>query len=82
MDGKLVVEMLDDWFPTAGSRLTLPHSVQSRAVNELADAGVEGGAVYDGLIALTAREASLELVSLDGRAQTTYRRLGVAWRGP
>jgi hypothetical protein len=46
----------------------------------LASAGVFGGASYDGLVALEARAHDLTLLSLDARAQETYRRLGVAFR--
>lgn len=51
-----------------------------RAVAELARLGVRGGAVYDGLIALAARDADVELVSLDRRAASTYERVGVRYR--
>jgi predicted nucleic acid-binding protein len=43
----------------------------------LADAGVAGGATYDGLVALAARSAGLPLASRDRRALNTYRLLGV-----
>ncbi len=43
----------------------------------LADKGVSGGAVYDGLIALAALAAGKTLASRDRRALTTYRLLGV-----
>ncbi|MCA1699794.1 MAG: hypothetical protein LC790_13170 [Actinobacteria bacterium] len=49
-------------------------------VTELTDAGIVGGAVYDGLIAIGARSAGATLVSLDRRAAPTYRRCGVAFR--
>lgn len=42
--------------------------------------GVQGGAVYDALVAATAREAGLELVSLDRRAAATYEAAGAAYR--
>ncbi len=38
----------------------------------LADGGIVGGAIYDGLIAATAKEAGLRLLSLDRRAARTY----------
>lgn len=47
------------------------------AVGELARVGIVGAAVYDGLIALGARDAGVRLVSLDRRASRTYRRCGV-----
>lgn len=50
------------------------------AVSELTAAGVLGGAVYDGLIGLAARQHGAELVSLDIRAARTYGRLGVRFR--
>ena len=46
----------------------------------LAEARVAGGATYDGLIALAAREHDLELVSRDQRAARTYRALEVPFR--
>lgn len=46
----------------------------------LAKAGVGGGATYDGLIALTAIEHELELVSRDRRAARTYQALGARFR--
>ena len=51
-----------------------------RAVAELARSGIFGGAVYDGLIALGARDAGIALVSLDRRAVPAYRRCGVDFR--
>lgn len=51
-----------------------------RALEELTAAGVTGGAVYDGLIGLAAREHGSELVSLDIRASRTYERLRVPFR--
>lgn len=46
-------------------------------LSEFAALGLTGGAVYDGLVAATAREHSLLLVTCDHRAQPTYRCLGV-----
>jgi predicted nucleic acid-binding protein len=50
------------------------------ALGRLAAAQVSGGATYDGLIALTALEHDLELVSRDRRATRTYRALRVRFR--
>ncbi|CAN7153767.1 PIN domain-containing protein [Microbacterium maritypicum] len=47
------------------------------AVDVLADAGIAGGAVYDGLVALCARAAGVTLVTCDRRAIGTYAALGV-----
>ena len=38
-----------------------------------------GGATYDGLIALTARNQGLKLISLDRRAVPTYEAVGVEY---
>ncbi len=49
------------------------------ALAELAESGIGGGALYDGLIALGARAAGATLVSLDRRAAATYERCGVEY---
>lgn len=59
------------------ARVTLEAERHASAPHALADAGVSGGATYDGLIALTALEHDLELLSRDRRAARTYRALGV-----
>jgi hypothetical protein len=46
----------------------------------LAEAGVYGGASYDAVVALEARTHDEVLLTLDGRAQLTYRRLGTPFR--
>ena len=43
----------------------------------LADLGIDGGAVYDAMVALTAREHSAELATRDMRAKDTYDKVGV-----
>lgn len=50
-----------------------------QALAELAGVGIAGGAVYDALIAISAREAAAVLVSLDRRAAATYERCGVTF---
>lgn len=51
----------------------------ARAVHrELAEHGVAGGATYDGLVALAAREHHATLVTRDARARSTYEVLGVS----
>ncbi len=45
-----------------------------------AKAGVIGGGTYDALVGLTAHSAGHELLSLDLRAERTYRTLGIAYR--
>jgi hypothetical protein len=60
--------------------LRLPDVERAALVRTLAGAGVFGGASYDGLVALEARAHGRVLLSLDMRAQETYRRLGVPCR--
>lgn len=45
-----------------------------------APAGVMGGGTYDALVGLTAHRSGHELLSLDLRAERTYRSLGIAYR--
>jgi hypothetical protein len=61
--------------------LGLPESERRALPQTLARAGVLGGAGYDGLVGLEARAHGRILLSLDRRAQETYRRLGVTARG-
>jgi toxin FitB len=58
-------------------RVTLDAHAHASAPARLARAHVSGGATYDGLIALTALEHDLALLSRDRRAARTYRALGV-----
>jgi predicted nucleic acid-binding protein len=57
--------------------LTVHDSTWATAPNIFADAGVAGGATYDGWIALAALDHGVVLASRDARAEATYRRLGV-----
>lgn len=50
------------------------------ALGELGRLGITGGAVYDALIAITARTHDAVLVSLDRRAAPTYAALGAEHR--
>lgn len=45
-------------------------------LDDLAEAGISGGAVYDGLVAAAARQADATLLTLDARAAATYRAVG------
>lgn len=75
---ELVDEWLDDRFATI---LPSPAPRQQRdAVRILAAAGRTGGAVYDALVALTAKLAGAELVSADSRAAPVYALIGVKVR--
>jgi predicted nucleic acid-binding protein len=62
------------------THVTLQASGYQGAPARLAEAGVSGGATYDGLIALTALEHNLELLSRDQRAARTYQALGARFR--
>jgi hypothetical protein len=63
-----------------GRPLRLPASSVGGLLSKLADAGVSGGASYDGLVALEAAAHGHALLTLDRRAQDAYRRLGVAFQ--
>lgn len=45
--------------------------------SRLAPLRIAGGAVYDALVAVAARDRGLPLATRDGRAEATYRTLGV-----
>lgn len=51
-----------------------------RLLDEVAGKRITGGAVYDALVAVTAREAGGVLLTLDRRAETTYRLLEIEYR--
>jgi predicted nucleic acid-binding protein len=74
--------LVDRWFQKRFNGL-LPSPTpeeQRRLVSDLASAGRAGGAVYDGLIGLTAKLAGAELITADRRAASVYELLGVDWR--
>ncbi|MFW0792495.1 PIN domain-containing protein [Gordonia sp. CPCC 205515] len=48
----------------------------AEAHRHLASAGVAGGAAYDGLVALAARDHDAVLVTRDARARPTYESIG------
>jgi hypothetical protein len=60
-----------------GQPLALPAHVRGALPGTLAAVGVFGGSSYDGLVALEAAHHTHRLLTLDRRAQITYRRLGV-----
>jgi predicted nucleic acid-binding protein len=72
------VEFLRRTFATP--RLVLDDDHQASAPDDLSALGIAGGAVYDGLIALTARAAGAEILTLDRRALATYARCDAAAR--
>ncbi len=68
------VRAIDGSFPEV---LTLSPGLASVVHRELASCGVVGGAAYDGLVALAAREHDVVLVTRDARARSTYEAVGV-----
>ncbi len=74
-----VVVYLDQFLDRADPAQPRPGSYRE-AIALLGDHGRGGGAVYDALIALTARDAVVALVSLDRRAERTYAACGVEAR--
>lgn len=57
--------------------LLLTQESARNAHHELARSGVSGGATYDGLVALAARDHHAALATRDARARSTYEVLGV-----
>lgn len=57
--------------------LTLSDQNASKVLVTLSRLGIAGGAVYDGLVALAARERGLALATRDARARGTYDAVGV-----
>ena len=66
--------LIDENFPVL---LALSASDARNAHRKLADKGLVGGAVYDGLVALVASRHRATLVTRDARARGTYEALGV-----
>lgn len=64
-----------------GGRVIAPDAglIESLSATAAA-AGITGGGTYDALVGLTAQSFGHELMSLDLRAERTYRSLGVAYR--
>ena len=51
-----------------------------RVLDLAVDEGIIGGAVYDAIVAETARQVGATLLSLDKRAVSTYARVGTDYR--
>jgi len=75
----LVLEWLEDRFPTILPSPS-PDEQHELLLRRLTAAGRIGGAVYDGLVALTALSAGATLLTADSRAATTYDLIGVDHR--
>lgn len=65
---------------TSRPPIWLTGAAYAAAIAELTGLGIVGGQVWDGLIAIAARDAGATLVSLDQRAARTYERCGVDYR--
>ena len=74
LSAELAVELLESNFQEMPLTMT-PHDVMSFLAG-LKRQRIIGGAVYDALIAATAREAGATLLTLDARAVRTYRAVG------
>ena len=75
MEPKLVARYLREDYP--GRRMALPEAERRALVGRFARLSIAGGAVYDGIVALTAAHHGYRLISCDRRAASTYERLGV-----
>ena len=77
IDAHIVSEWLQRSFP--GRRLEPAGDTRKKLTTVLAEQSLVGGAVYDALVAVAARDNSQALISYDRRAAATYARLGVAF---
>ena len=78
LDAATAATIVDSRLPR--ELVTLEADGHASALGRLAAARISGGATYDGLIALTALEHDLLLLSRDRRAARTYRALGVRFQ--
>jgi predicted nucleic acid-binding protein len=60
--------------------LVLPAEGYERLLEHAAAEGIAGGALYDAVVAATAREAGVTLLTLDRRALPTYQRFETPFR--
>lgn len=74
----LVVEFLRQRFPEP--YLAPSDTTYRDLITELATSRIVGGACYDALIARTAAEHDVTLITCDGRAAGTYEAIGVTAR--
>lgn len=74
----VATQLLAGWFPP-GEVLVPSAKLSRRLVETCLAAGVDGGAVYDALVGLTAAESGRTLITRDERAAVTYERLGVSF---
>ncbi|MEW6689342.1 MAG: type II toxin-antitoxin system VapC family toxin [Pseudomonadota bacterium] len=74
---EIVQAFLEERFPQAP--LSLPGAALRALVHAAVAARVSGGAIYDALVAETARRARAILLTRDRRAVSTYERLAVRY---
>jgi predicted nucleic acid-binding protein len=60
--------------------IVLPTDAYAGLIELVAAKRIAGGAVYDALVGVTAREAGAILLTLDRRAVSTYQLLGLNYR--
>jgi predicted nucleic acid-binding protein len=75
MEPAVVLDALEREFPEPW--LALDQDGQRSCLRNAVDAGLRGGALYDALIAATAREHGATLLSADRRAREAYEAIGV-----
>ena len=68
----LAARFPDGWLAPGGDQA-------ERILGRAVERGISGGAIYDALVAGAAAENRATLVSLDRRAERTYRDLGVRY---
>lgn len=75
VDVKTAVAVVRDMFPD--QPLTLDSAGHASLAERAAATGLHGGQIYDALVAVTAAQHGMQLLSLDRRAEPTYRAIGV-----
>ncbi|MBA3808317.1 MAG: PIN domain-containing protein [Solirubrobacterales bacterium] len=75
LEAATVLGALDRDFPQPW--LALDQDGQRACLRRAVDAGLRGGALYDALIAATARQHDATLLSADRRAREAYEAIGV-----
>ncbi|AYG04288.1 PIN domain-containing protein [Gryllotalpicola protaetiae] len=63
----------------AWTAVSLPPPAHRELIRRASEAGVSGGAIYDGLIGATAQHHGLRLLTRDARARRTYDALSVGY---
>lgn len=74
--------LVEEWLTHRFATILRPPSARAHRllVRRLAAVGRSGGAIYDGLVALTAKQAGAVLVTVDARAAAVYDVVGVERR--